>query len=210
MTQSSAKRVNKTMVRFLRVLPVVLAMTAAPAAAQITGSDGEAFIAAMKEGGGGKAFELVEKPGSTVVNYRGDDGNAGLHIATRNRNGNWVGYLLSKNADPNLGDANGDTPLILAARVSFSEGAARLLMRKALVDKTNKLGETALIVAVQQRQAAIVKMLLEAGADPDKADHASGYSARDYAKRDSRSKDMLKLIETVQAKKKTTVGPVKP
>jgi ankyrin repeat protein len=198
------------MVRSLRALVIAFAIAAVPAAAQLGGSDGQAFVVAMKEGNASKAIELIDKPGSTVVNYRGDDGNAGLHIATRNRNGNWVGYLLSKNADPNLGDANGDTPLILAARVSFSEGAARLLMRKALVDKTNKLGETALIVAVQQRQAAIVKMLLEAGADPDKADHASGYSARDYAKRDSRSKDMLKLIETVQAKKKTTVGPVKP
>jgi ankyrin repeat protein len=100
--------------------------------------------------------------------------------------------------------------LILAARLNFPEGAARLLMYKALVDKTNKLGETALIVAVQQRQAAIVKMLLEGGADPDKADHASGYSARDYAKRDSRSTNMLKLIETVKSKKATAIGPVRP
>ena len=198
------------MVRSLRALVIAFAIAAVPATAQVTGSDGEAFIAAMKEGNASKAIDLINKPGSTVVNYRGDDGNAALHIATRNRNGNWVGYLLSKNADPNMGDANGDTPLILSARLHYSEATARLLMRNALVDKTNRLGETALIVAVQQRQPAIVKMLLEAGADPDRADHASGYSARDYARRDNRSKDMLKLIETVKAKKKTTVGPVRP
>ena len=198
------------MVRSFRALMVAAALVSAPAAAQMSGSDGEAFITAMKEGNAGKALQLIDKPGSTVVNYRGSDGNAGLHYATRARNGNWVGFLLSRGADPNIGDKSGDTPLILSARLGFPEGAARLLMQRAIVDKGNKLGETALIVAVQQRQAAIVKMLLEAGADPDKTDHASGYSARDYAKRDNRSQDILKLIETVKAKKAVTVGPVRP
>jgi ankyrin repeat protein len=197
--------------RLARALALGLAIAAAaPAAAQITGSDGEAFVAAMREGDGSKAMALVEKPGSTVVNYRGGDGNAGLHIAMRNRNGNWVGFLLSHGADPNMGDKNGDTPLILAARLGYSEGAARMLMARAMVDKANRLGETALIVAVQQRQPAIVRMLLQAGANPDRTDHASGYSARDYAKRDNRSQELIRLIETVKARKATTVGPVRP
>ena len=165
---------NRQMVRIFWLIPLAMAMAAAPVAAQITGSDGEAFIAAMKEGGGGKALELVEKPGSTVVNYRGSDGLAGLHIAMRNRNGNWVGFLLARDADPDIADKNGDTPLIIAARLGYSEGAARMLMARPEIDKSNGLGETALIIAVQQRQPAIVKMLLEAGANPDKPDHASG------------------------------------
>src|SRR4030095_738677 len=138
----------------VRALVIAMALVSAPVAAQLHGSDGEAFISAMKEGEASKAIELIEKPGSTVVNYRGDDGNAGLHIAMRHRNPNWVGYLLARDADPNLGDRNGDTPLIIAARLNFAEGAARMLMHGAAVDKPNKLGETALIVAVQQRQAA--------------------------------------------------------
>ncbi len=194
----------------LRALTIAAALAAAPAAAQIAGSDGEAFVTAMKEGEGGKAIALIEKPGSTVVNYRDDDGNAGLHIAVRRRNANWVGFLLARGADPNLGDRKGDTPLILAARLSFPEAAARMLMKGASVDKANRQGETALIVAVQQRQTGIVRMLLEAGANPDKADHASGYSARDYARRDNRSPEMLKLIESVKTKKATTVGPTRP
>ena len=198
------------MIRIVRALAVALALAAVPAAAQLHGSDGEAFVAAMKDGEASKAVELVEKPGSTVVNYRGGDGNAGLHIAVRNRNANWVGFLLARGADPNLGDANGDTPMILAARRGFVEAVARMLMKSPEVDKTNKLGETALIAAVQQRQAGIAKMLLEAGADPDKTDHAGGYSAREYAKRDNRSPELLKLIESVKAKKKSTVGPVRP
>jgi ankyrin repeat protein len=62
------------------------------------------------------------------------------------------------------------------------------------------MGETALIVAVQQRHTEIVKLLLAAGADPDRSDSAAGYSARDYAKRDTRSRDMLKLIEAKKPK----------
>jgi ankyrin repeat protein len=50
---------------------------------------------------------------------------------------------------------------------------------------------------VQARNARAVRALLEAGADPDKNDFA-GYSARDYAKRDTRSRQMIDLI---QAKK---------
>ena len=126
------------------------------------------------------------------------DGNAALHIAAHNRNGNWMGFLLSRDADPNVADNNGDTPLIISARLNFSEGAARLLMKNAIVDKT------------KQRQGAIVKMLLESGANPDKADHASGYSARDYAKRDTRSPEILKLIETVKSRRGSAVGPTKP
>ncbi len=198
------------MVGVVRILILSLALASAPAVAQFTGSDGEAFIAAMKEGDSGKAVALVEKSGSTVVNYRSSEGTSGLHIALRRRTSNWVGYLLSHEADANLPDKNGDTPLIIATRLGYSEGVARLLMARALVDKPNKLGETPLIIAAQGRHAGIVKMLLEAGADPDKADHAAGYSARDYAKRDTRSADLLRLMDTVQAKKRTVVGPVRP
>jgi hypothetical protein len=40
----------------------------------------------------------------------------------------------------------------------------------------------------------MVRLLLNAGADPDRTDSAAGYSARDYATRDTRSRDILKLI----------------
>ena len=184
-----------------------LGLVAASVSAQGLASQGEAFLTALKEGNGTKAVGIAEGKGSTVVNYRGIDGDTPLTIVTRKRNLNWVGYLLANGADPNAGDRQGDTALIIAARSGYGEGVAELLKARAQVDHTNRLGETALIVAVQQRYAPIVSTLLKLGANPDKADHASGYSARDYAKRDSRSKDMLRLIETIKAR--VPMGPTR-
>ena len=62
------------------------------------------------------------------------------------------------------------------------------------------MGETPLIIAVQQREVPIVRQLLDAGANPDRTDTAAGYSARDYATRDPRAHDILQLIEDKKPK----------
>ena len=194
-----------TMTR-IATLALLLGFAATPLAAQ-RASDGESFIAAVRDANGGKATELINARGSTVVNYRGYDGDSALHIVVKRRDTDWLAFMLSKGADPNVGNKTGDTPLILASRIGFSEGARSLLAYRAKVDLANKLGETPLIIAVQQRQPQTARMLLEAGANPDKADHAAGFSARDYAKRDRRSTELLKLIETVKPMRKASVGP---
>jgi ankyrin repeat protein len=103
-----------------------------------------------------------------------------------------------------LAASNGDTPLITAARVGYTDAVELLLALGARVDATNKMGETALITAVQQREVDAVKLLLEHGANPDKADSAAGYSARDYAKRDTRNPQLLAAIEASKAKAATS------
>ena len=82
-----------------------------------------------------------------------------------------------------------------------------MLRLGARVDTPNRRGETALIIAVQQRQPRVVEQLLVAGANPDKGDHVAGLTARDYAKRDTRNPGLLKLIETVKTTKKQVAGP---
>lgn len=189
---------------------MALAAAAVPAVGQSafgSGSEGEAFLEAVEEGDNSKAVPLLEEPGSRVVNYKGYKGETALHIVTRKRELDWVGYLLKKGADPNIPDSKGDTPLHIASRIGFEQAADYMVQLRARVDATNRLGETSLIIAVQQRQPRIVELLLKAGANPDKADHAAGYSARDYAKRDSRNPQLLKLIETVKSTKKTVAGP---
>ena len=81
-------------------------------------------------------------------------------------------------------------------------------MSGAGVDRTNKLGETPLIVAVQARQPLVVRVLLENGANPDKRDSAAGYSARDYARRDARSGELVRMMDSVKSTKKSVSGPV--
>jgi ankyrin repeat protein len=193
-------------------LALALAIMPLSLAAQglgINASDGEAFLKAIKDEDVNKALELANQPGSRVASYRGYNGDTALHIVTRTRELDWVGFLLNKGADPNVGDANGDTPLIISAGMGFEEAAGYMLAKGARVDAINRRGETALAVAVQQRHPRMVELLLKAGANPDKPDRVSGYTPREYAKRDTRNPQLLKLIETVKpTAKKSVSGPV--
>lgn len=187
------------MMRNKHLFSVALAvgLLAAPAAAQLGagfGYDGDKFVAAVRDRDGGKAIQLLEER-PTVIDARDARGDTALIIAIARSDSTWTGYLLNEGADANLQARNGDTPLITAARVGFADAVRRLLGRGAKVDLANRMGETPLIVAVQQRHVPLVKLLLEAGANPDKPDSAAGYSARDYAKRDTRTREILKLIE---------------
>lgn len=193
------------------MLMATLMATSVAAAAQGMGmnaSDGEAFLKAVKEGDANKALELANQPGARVVSYRGYDGDTALHIVVRKRELDWVGFLLGKGADPNVGDSKGDTPLIIAASIGFEEAASALVRRGAKVDAINRGGVTALSMAVQQRHPRLVELLLKAGADPDKPDRLSGYTPRDYAKRDTRNPQLLRLIETVKSTRRPVAGPV--
>ena len=168
---------------------------AAPSAAQVgAGFEREQFVSALQKGDGSKALDLLSA-NPTLVNARGSDGTTALIAAIEHRDPSWTGHLLNQGADPNLASRNGDTPLIAASRNGFQEAAEWLLGLGAKVNSTNKMGENALIVAVQRRHVPIVRVLLNAGADPDHTDSAAGYSARDYAKRDTRTPELLRLIE---------------
>lgn len=191
----------------LGAIALTLGLAASVAGAQQLGSDGSNFLGAVRSKDAAKAIGLISARGSTVVNYRGDADEAALHIVARRRDAMWLSYLLEQDADPDIRARNGDTPLIVAARVGFGEGADVLLAKRAKVDAANRQGETALIVAVQQRQPQLVRKLLEAGANPDRTDTAAGYSARDYARRDRRSTELLRIIEAAASAKAKIIGP---
>ena len=176
------------------------AVITSPAIGQALTTKSYDFIKAVKDSNGDKAIQVLETEPKGIVNTKDDDGNTGLIIAINRSDEQWTGFLLNKGADPNLPGKGGDTPLIGASRVGFEEAVEWLLGLGAKVDGTNKMGETALIVAVQQRQPRIVKVLLDAGANPDKTDNAAGLSARDYATRDPRARDILKLIDEKKPK----------
>ena len=168
-------------------------LLSAPAVAQV--SDVESFVKAVRDRDGNKAVELLRARGAMVLNHRDSRGDTALLAAIANRDSIWVRFLLQEGAGPDVAARDGETPLIAAARLGYDDAVEALLENRAEVDGSNRLGETPLIVAVQRRHKSIVKKLLEAGADPNKADAAAGYSARDYARRDNRAQDILALIE---------------
>jgi len=179
------------------MLIALIGSLAAPAAAQIGGGggyDGEQFVAAVRSGDNDKALDLLKKEPS-LVNARDGAGRTALVSAIESKQRSWTGELLNSDADPNLANRDGETPLIAAAKVGFNEAASWLINLGAKVDTADRSGETPLIFAVQTRNLPLVKLLLDQGADPDKTDNVQGYSARDYAKRDNRSPEILRAIE---------------
>jgi ankyrin repeat protein len=184
----------------IAIVGLNLAAVATPAIAQSGGYDGIQFVDAVRKKEGDKVTEAVRKNGPGIVNAKDVNGDTALIVAITDRNEDFTAYLLNQGADPNLGGKGGDTPLIAAARVSYQDAAEWLLGQGAKIDGTNRMGETALIIAVQQRQVAMVKFLLSHGANPDKPDSAAGLSARDYAVRDGRSREIIQAIEAKKPK----------
>ena len=186
----------------LRMIALMVAAgsMATSAMAQQLGEVGEAFVRAVKEKDGEKVDELLQDKGMTLINTRNVNGETALMITVARRDSTWTSFLLSNGADPNIANRNGDTPLIMAARIGYLEATQWLVGKKARVDEANRMGETPLIIAVQGRYTPVVKYLLSKGANPDKTDNAAGYSARDYAKRDSRNPEILRLIEAATKK----------
>jgi uncharacterized protein len=175
----------------------VAALTAVPAAAQF--SDSYNFLKAVKERKGEEAEKFINEPGSgpVIINTKDNGtGETALHIVTQRRDSDWLGYLLGKGANPNIADKKGLTPLMLAVQLGWTDGTDLLIRLKAQIDATNRSGETALIRAVQLRNVEMVRLLMKAGANPDKQDTVAGYSARDYATQDGRGNAILAAIES--------------
>lgn len=161
------------------ILPVLALAMAVPAAAQFQ-SEGYQFLEAVKEREGDKATDMLNKPGSTIVNSRDiTSGDTGLHIVVARNDAVWIRFLLQRGADPNIRNRKGVSPLQLATSLGFTEGVEALISGGASVNVSDQTGETPLIAAVHSRNVPLVRLLLEKGADPDRNDN-SGRSARDY------------------------------
>jgi ankyrin repeat protein len=187
---------------------------AVPLAAQ-NFSEGYTFLKAVRERNGGKVQELVNNPSSNAINARDSkSGEGALHILVQERNLEWLAYLLSRGARPDIQDNEGVTPLALAAQLGWVEGATQILARGAKVDQSNQRGETPLILAIQSRQLAVpdrvamIRLLIGQGADPRRQDSFAGYSALDYARQDSRTPEILAAVQEKPARAAATaIGP---
>jgi ankyrin repeat protein len=179
-----------------------------PSMASAQFSDSYNFLKAVRDRDGSKATDLLSKPGTVIIDTRDvSTGETALHIVVKRRDATWLAFLLARGAKADIRDRDGNTPLISATQIGFVEAADMLLKRRAQVDATNGQGETALILAVQQRDLAMVRLLLAAGANPARTDRAAGMSALDYARRDTRAAVILKLLEETKPAK-PVAGPM--
>ena len=187
------RRAEFRLASFVLALFAATSLFQAPAQAQFRG--GYAFLQAVESRDGTKATDALKGDASLVNTRHPESGETALAIVTKRRDATWLRFLLAKDADPSIADRQGVTPLMHAALLNFADGAEELLNRRAPVDQANRRGETALILAVQAKNAAMVRLLVKRGANPDKADHVAGMSARDYAKRDDRSGQIVALLD---------------
>ena len=195
--------------RLASFLLLIAAALGAGIAAHAQFRGGYAFLQAVENRDGTKATEALQDD-STLVNTRHPDtGETALIIVTKRRDTAWLRFLIGKGADPEIGDRQGVTPLMHAALLNYPDGAEELIEAdKSIVDMTNRRGETALILAVQAKNAAMVRLLMRHGANPDKSDHIAGMSARDYAKRDDRTGQMLQLLDAKPDAPLRDLGPI--
>lgn len=166
--------------RLVRLAVAAALLACAPLAAQLY-SDGYKFLKAVKDKDGTLVTRMLDEPGSTIVNARDiTSGETALHIVTQRRDATWIRFLAQRGANPNIRDKRGIAPLMAAVQLGFDEGVAALIGAGASVDAASDTGETPLISAVHRRDTGLMRLLLEAGADPERRDN-SGRSARDYA-----------------------------
>lgn len=192
----------------LCALPALIALAAAPAAAQQQ-SESYKFLQAVEKEDGKTVTTMIETPGSTIINTKAvTTGKGALHTLIGHSGSLYMQYLLQHKADPNIRDAKGNTPLMLAALAGREDLVDLLLTFKANPNLANQSGQTPLILAVNARNEAIARTLIAKGADPDQPDNMAGLSARDYALRDSRNPMMIQLFKDTPKKARAQVaGP---
>lgn len=92
------------------------------------------------------------------VNYKSREGTALAGLAIK-YNKDLVEHLLKKNADPNIADATGYTPLFWAVKAGNKDLIEQLLRYKADKTKKDSMGMTPFEYALQTNNKEIINLL---------------------------------------------------
>jgi len=197
-------------VRVFRVVAMAaLVLAATPAAAQRF-SDSYEFLEAVRKADGNKVNTFLQDKSLRLINSKDrNTGEGALHIVVKRSDPTYLTVLINQpDVNVNIQDREGNTPLLVAAERGWDAGVTALLAKKANVNLGNSGGITPLIRAVQVHDIEIVRALLDAGADPDKADFGGGLSARDYARQEARYPAIAKLLaDAPKVKARAVAGP---
>jgi ankyrin repeat protein len=121
-----------------------------------------------------------------------------------------IDIMLKCGAEPNYADANGNTPLIVAASAGLLESVQALIKYRARVDEANKFGMTPLLYAAKAKYYDIARELMNAKADVNKANKQGEtplYWAA-YLGQDQLVSDLLLLKADYNAKTKSGITPL--
>ncbi|KAI8746561.1 ankyrin repeat and KH domain-containing protein 1 [Biomphalaria glabrata] len=126
-------------------------------------------------------LQFLLKDGSRLE-LRDNNGNTPLLICSAKGFPEIVSRLLKLGADVNAKNNNGDTALMLT---KSREVIIHLLRNKSLnLDEQNQTGNTALMSAIERSDLQKVKLLITAGANPNrhvaKFPHSSSFSSDDF------------------------------
>ncbi len=171
-----------------RALSFALCLALVSTAATAVAGDNAALAKAVRKGSDKSIDSLITA--GQGLNEADDQGRGPLYYACARGDGDLISRLVDKGADVNARDNLGDTPLMVLVRNTFdvSPQALVLTAHGAKLDQQNDAGHSALIEAVLRgpgvldfrAETALVKALLDAGADANLRD-ASGAMAAHYA-----------------------------
>lgn len=135
---------------------------------------------------GGANLNAVDNEGCTAVGWASEHGYEGI-----------VRLLLEANADPNIGDNAGRTPLMTASYNSHLAVVSALIEDGAVnINQVENHNRSALIFASINNSVNVVKILLNARADVTIIDN-NGQTAIDIARINNHN-DMIRILEEAQ------------